>query len=120
MRSVLVGLVVLAACSQAKETVENKVEKLTDHKAEIARRRTKDIAFEAFPQWAMMHPDKQCPDSPRELGEFLDDKALLDPWGRPYKLLCGPTLPAGAKGLVAVSAGEDGKDGTADDVRSTD
>ena len=33
-------------------------------------------------------------------------------------MLCGPSLPPGAKGLAVMSAGEDGKEGTADDIKS--
>jgi hypothetical protein len=33
-------------------------------------------------------------------------------------MLCGAELPAGAKGLAVMSAGEDGKEGTPDDLKS--
>jgi hypothetical protein len=41
-----------------------------------------------------------------------------DSWGRPIKMLCGANLPPGAKGIAVISAGEDGKDGTEDDLKS--
>ncbi|HEX8106625.1 MAG TPA: hypothetical protein VF516_02805 [Kofleriaceae bacterium] len=41
-----------------------------------------------------------------------------DIWGRPLKLLCGANLPPGAKGIGVLSLGEDGKEGTADDIKS--
>jgi hypothetical protein len=33
-------------------------------------------------------------------------------------MYCGQNLPAGAKGIAVSSAGEDGKDGTPDDIKS--
>jgi len=34
------------------------------------------------------------------------------------KMMCGQTLPPGAKGLAVMSLGEDGKEGTEDDLKS--
>jgi hypothetical protein len=41
-----------------------------------------------------------------------------DAWGRPLKMLCGQSLPPGVKGLGVMSSGEDGKDGSEDDIKS--
>jgi len=35
-------------------------------------------------------------------------------------MFCGPTLPPGAKGLAVMSAGEDQKENTSDDLKSWD
>jgi hypothetical protein len=86
-------------------------------KAELAKVKAKKYALEAYPQWLAAHPDKACPDRLEELNEYMTDNDTLDPWGRPYRMMCGPTV-AGAKGLAVVSAGEDGKGGTADDIKS--
>lgn len=44
-----------------------------------------------------------------------DDK---DPFGNPYVIKCGGDLPAGASGIAVMSKGEDGKEGTSDDLKS--
>jgi hypothetical protein len=78
----------------------------------------KQYAFEAYPQWAMEHPDTACPGALAELREFTSFDSDLDPWGHPYRMMCGPSLPPGAKGVAIQSAGPDGQFDTADDVRS--
>ena len=88
-------------------------------KVDIAQLTVKKYAFEAFGEWSQAHPDKQCPDKLEDLSQYMDSKDVKDPWGNPYKMFCGQNLPAGAKGGLAVmSAGEDGKEGTEDDVKS--
>jgi hypothetical protein len=65
-----------------------------------------------------MHQDKACPEKLADLSEYMARRELNDPWGHPYKFFCGKTLPAGARGIAVMSAGEDGKEGTADDIKS--
>ena len=89
-------------------------------KGDIAKATAKKYAFEAYPSWAAAHPDKSCPDKLEDLNEYMNNKDIKDPWNGTYKMLCGPNLPAGAKGLAVTSAGEDQKEGTADDVKSWD
>lgn len=81
---------------------------------------TKKLAFEAYPQWAAAHPASECPPTIDALLEFVDMKDMLDPWGTPYKMMCGPTLPAGVRGFAIESWGPDKKDNTQDDLRSWD
>lgn len=78
----------------------------------------KKYAYEAYPSWAAAHPDKQCPDKIADLNEYMNGNDSNDSWGRPIKMLCGANLPAGAKGVALLSAGEDGKEGTDDDLKS--
>ncbi len=88
-------------------------------KVDIAQLTVKKYAYEAFGEWSQAHPDKACPDKLEDLTQYMDSKDVKDPWGNPYKMFCGQNLPAGAKGGLAVmSAGEDGKEGTEDDVKS--
>jgi hypothetical protein len=77
----------------------------------------KQYAYEAYPQWAVAHPDKACPDDIAELAEYSSYQ-VLDPWGHKLVAQCGAALPAGAKGIAIHSLGPDGVDGTADDIRS--
>jgi general secretion pathway protein G len=91
-----------------------------ESKDKIARMAIEKYAFEAFPSWSAAHPDKACPDKLEDLNEYTNSKDIKDPWGNPYKMLCGPNLPAGAKGLAVISNGEDGKEGTSDDLKSWD
>jgi hypothetical protein len=94
--------------------------KVPDDPKRVATLAAKVYAFEAYPQWAMQHPDKACPGALAELREFTSFESDLDPWGHPYRLMCGPSLPPGAKGVAIQSAGPDGQLDTADDVRSWD
>ena len=87
-------------------------------KVDIAKATVKKYAFEAYPSWSAAHPDKSCPDKLEDLNEYMNNKDINDPWGHPYKMMCGQNLPAGAKGLAVMSDGEDGKEGTTDDVKS--
>jgi hypothetical protein len=87
-------------------------------KAESARIVVKKYAYEAFPQWAVSHPDNACPAKIADLDEFMLPAETKDPWGHVYVMSCGATLPKGAKGVAVMSTGPDGKAGTADDIKS--
>jgi len=89
-----------------------------ESKVDIARATDNKYAFEAYPSWSAAHPDKACPEKLEDLNEYMNNKDIMDPWQHPYKMLCGQQLPPGAKGLAVMSSGEDGKDGTGDDVKS--
>ena len=86
----------------------------------MARTKVKLVlyAFEAYPPWSAAHPGKPCPEQLAELNEYIGSSDTNDAWGRPLKMLCGAALPAGAKGIGVLSLGEDGKEGTADDIKS--
>jgi prepilin-type N-terminal cleavage/methylation domain-containing protein len=85
---------------------------------DIARIAAHKLADEAYPAWAATNPGKHCPDTLADLAELGNQKTTTDPWGNPYKMLCGASLPPGLRGLAVSSPGEDGKDGTADDIKS--
>jgi len=78
----------------------------------------KKLAFEAYPTWAMKHPESACPASFADLIADVPGIEQKDPWGNEVKTFCGADLPPGAVGFAAQSAGPDGKHDTADDVRS--
>lgn len=82
------------------------------------RSKVKQYAFEAFPQWAASHPDKACPDKLADLNEYMSSNDSNDAWGRPLKMMCGVSMPPGVRGLAVMSLGEDGKEGTEDDITS--
>jgi hypothetical protein len=82
------------------------------------RNKITQYAFEAFPQWAVTHPDKACPDRLAELNEDMSSNDTIDAWGQPLKMMCGASMPPGAKGIAVMSMGEDGKEGTEDDITS--
>lgn len=86
--------------------------------AERAKQVVQGYAFSAFPRWVAANPTIGCPATLEALAAFSAGAPVLDPWGHRYVLLCGPTLPAGARGLAVRSDGPDGKVGTADDVLS--
>jgi prepilin-type N-terminal cleavage/methylation domain-containing protein len=88
-------------------------------KVKIAWITANKMANEAFGDWAQSHPSKSCPDSIEELAKNMNSEDTKDPWGHPYKMYCGQTVPPGAKGGVAIqSAGENGKFDDADDIKS--
>jgi prepilin-type N-terminal cleavage/methylation domain-containing protein len=87
-------------------------------KVDITKIKLKKYAFEAYPSWSASHPDKACPGNISELNEYMNGNDSNDAWGRPIKMMCGASLPAGAKGIAMASSGEDGKDGTEDDLKS--
>jgi prepilin-type N-terminal cleavage/methylation domain-containing protein len=87
-------------------------------KVDITKIKLKKYAFEAYPSWSTTHPDKQCPEKLSDLNEYMNNDDSNDSWGRPLTMLCGTNLPAGARGLAVTSAGEDGKEGTPDDLKS--
>jgi general secretion pathway protein G len=87
-------------------------------KNDIAHIAVSKYVNETYGDWAMNHTGKQCPESISELAETPKD--AQDPWGNPYKLICGTNLPPGAKHIAVYSMGEDGKDNTCDDIQSWD
>ena len=89
-----------------------------ESKVKITEDKLKMYAYEAYPSWSAAHPDKGCPDKLTDLNEYMNGKDAKDPWNGQYKMLCGQQLPAGAKGLAVMSPGEDGKEGTEDDIKS--
>jgi general secretion pathway protein G len=89
-----------------------------ESRVDTTKIKLKNYAFQAYPSWASAHPDKQCPGNISELNEYMNGNDSNDSWGRPIKMMCGANLPAGAHGIALVSAGEDGKDGTEDDLKS--
>lgn len=87
-------------------------------KVDTTRVKVKKYAFEAYPSWSASHPDKACPEKLADLNEYMNDNDSNDAWGKPLKMMCGQSLPAGAKGIAVMSSGEDLKEGTADDIKS--
>lgn len=87
-------------------------------KDDIAKLAVQKLANEAFPQWSSRNPGRACPEQIGELSELMNKKDTKDPWGNDYKIFCSPNVPAGAKGIAIMSPGEDGKEGTDDDIKS--
>jgi general secretion pathway protein G len=94
------------------------MKRFSESKEDVAKMTAKKFADEAYPQWSAHHPDKGCPDSLSDLSDYMNSNSVKDPWGNPYKMMCGENLPAGAKGLAVTSPGPDGKEGTSDDIKS--
>ena len=88
-----------------------------ESKNDIAKLTVQKFVNEAYPMWSRNASDP-CPKGLEDLSPYMDKKDTKDPWGNPYKMFCGQNLPAGAKGIAVSSAGEDGKDGTPDDIKS--
>jgi general secretion pathway protein G len=73
-------------------------------KVDITKLKLNQYANEAFPEKLT------------DLNEYMNSNDANDAWGRPLKLMCPP--PAGAKGIGVSSMGEDGKEGSPDDLKS--
>ena len=79
----------------------------------------KKLANEAYAGWALANPSKQCPDSLKDLAKHSNKKDTKDGWGNELIMLCGENAPEGATtGFAVLSKGKDGKQGTADDIKS--
>ncbi len=83
-------------------------------KEDVAAATVKRLAFQDYPEWTLANSDKPCPANVEALGM----KENKDPWGQPYRMLCGANLPAGATGIAIVSNGPDQKENTPDDIKS--
>ncbi|HSD89038.1 MAG TPA: hypothetical protein VLB44_16030 [Kofleriaceae bacterium] len=72
---------------------------------------------EAYPQWQAENAGKKCPVKLDELAKYFGENpgipVLADPWGHPLLMKCDDK-----NGLSIVSVGEDGKEGTPDDVKA--
>jgi hypothetical protein len=112
---------VIAACGSKSDPAPAAERGSAHNHHDVAKMTVQKFAFEGFPMWSAAHPDKACPDKLADLSEYVGKgelSDLSDPWGHPYKSFCGQNLPAGARGFAVMSAGEDGTEGTADDVKS--
>ena len=111
----LLGIALVVLVFSAGKAIERGFEKGMH---DVAVRDVQRYANEAYPMWARNQPDKACPASLSELNDELGRMGTLDPWGNPYKMMCGADLPPGAHGIAVMSPGPDGKEGTADDIKS--
>lgn len=89
---------------------------LSEYNVKMTRIKMSAYVTVAFPMWRRAHQGKPCPDDITELEKYGAE--LHDLWGRQVKMLCGANLPAGATGIAFLSFGEDGQEGTPDDVKS--
>jgi general secretion pathway protein G len=91
-------------------------------KEKIAKLAVDNYAFDYYNKWSLAHQDKGCPESLVEVAQYVgkSEEDTKDPWGTPYKMLCGPgTLPPSVKSGIAVySFGPDKAEGTPDDIKS--
>lgn len=83
---------------------------------DVGRAIAQDYA-RAYPAWAAAHPGETCPSQLDDLQPFRASTETKDPWGHPFKMLCGSSQ-RGDRALEVSSPGEDGKDGTDDDITS--
>ena len=85
-----------------------------ESKVDIANMTIVELAREAYPAWLSDHPGLHCPPRLVELARYIDRTEIKDPWGNDYVL----TRPPGLGPIIVSSAGEDGRFGTQDDLRS--
>jgi len=94
----------------------------SESKVSTTKIQLRKFVYEAYPHWLVTHPGKDCPGKLSEIDENSENpnKEPTDPWGQPIRMLCGASLPAGARGFAVVSYGPDGKPDTEDDLKSWD
>jgi hypothetical protein len=72
---------------------------------------------EAYPQWQAEHKNTKCPANLDDLAKYFGENPGIpvtsDPWGHALVMKCDEKA-----GLRVLSVGEDGKEGTEDDVRA--
>lgn len=80
----------------------------------VAEATVEKYAYEAYSRWRMQ-TGELCPRDLTALDPYMNNKDTRDPWGVEYQMTCRvfPRLT-----FVVVSAGEDGRFATDDDVRS--
>lgn len=111
MRAAIAAALVLALGCQEGDGDSSRVR---DAKIAHTQRQAAQLAYEAYPMWAVRVANAdRCP-TMADLREFVS-RAPVDPWGRPLRLRCDD-LPPGAVGVAIWSLGPDGKDRTADDI----
>jgi hypothetical protein len=112
----VLAMCLVAACSKSNDSAPAPAAAAAAAQAQNtdASHAVRKLAFESYPMWASRNPDKACPAKIDE----LEGGAANDPWGHPFKMFCGANLPPGAKGTAIISFGPDGKEGTADDLKS--
>jgi hypothetical protein len=72
---------------------------------------------EAYPQWQTEHKDTKCPAKLEDVAKYFGENpgipVTTDPWGNALVMKCDEKA-----GFSVLSVGEDGKEGTEDDVRA--
>jgi len=94
------------------------IERFREAKIRTTKLKVDKYAFEAFPAWSVAHVDKPCPEELADLSRYANADDVRDAWGKRLAMRCGPLAPPEARGFGVASAGEDGRDDTADDIRS--
>lgn len=87
-----------------------------ESKVKLAQTEVKQLAYEAYTQW-QMNNNAPCPSGLADLTKYTNKKDAKDPWGSDYIMHCGESAPEGRSFGVS-SKGEDGKQGTEDDIKS--
>jgi hypothetical protein len=83
---------------------------------QLTELKVQKYVHEAYPAWRQAHPGQECPQQLIELNAYMDEKDAKDAWGRPLKMFCNATRPAGAKRIKVFSLGRDAERGTEDDI----
>jgi general secretion pathway protein G len=78
----------------------------------------------AYHGWLDAQQDAKCPDRIEDLAKYVNTSKtdMKDPWGHLYIMKCGDQVPPDSDDpdFAVVSAGQDGRENTEDDVRSWD
>lgn len=111
-------LVLILVCAAVDAIVEVAAHPMRGTKRYAAKLRLENYVHDAYPSWLAAHPGRVCPDRLADLSEYMIGNDTADVWGRPIKMFCGPNLLPGAKRFAVLSLGQDGIEGTDDDLES--
>lgn len=94
-------------------------EMFSKSKVDLAKTEMKQLAYESYMRWDTDNPSKSssCPANLTDLTKYANKKDGKDPWGNEYMMHCGDNAPPNNPFGLS-SKGPDGKEGTADDIRS--
>lgn len=93
------------------------LESFQEAEEETTRMLVQQFADDAYPRWRADNRGEQCPSDLSELLEYLNADETEDAWGNELVMRCGDDAPEG-RSFGVMSVGEDGEEGTEDDIRS--
>lgn len=91
-------------------------------KIKIAKSQIETFALN-YEEWSSENPGESCPSGIDDLLKVTAKASKKkkvegkDPWGTPFKMVCGDSAPDGV-GFGVMSYGPDKKEGTEDDIKS--
>lgn len=103
------------SCKNDDRTSSGRTPSAVAAEVETARQAVTVLSTDVYAAWTR-HPGETCPETLADL-TGKPDADNFDPWGTRYGIICGGAVTGGPR-FGVMSAGPDGKGGTADDINS--